>query len=249
LITDHYRQRTWLFSAYSADLHPLSRPPAPDTLRLAEELRARHKAGMKCATVAIGSQDPYADVDFWQQFCKNNGFIWVTGAEEIRGAVRRQKLALLPVITAWQHLDRNGLQLRTLKAMKVQILDLRDTGSDTAGCRVRVKPAADLGMMFLVSQRQAELLPEESRKVIYLDNSSTLVPTLSKAELEKTRYALSQEFSGLAPDSTGMTSRSVFLELKYDQETLRYLSDLEKAGFKAQDIVYMLGENLLEILP
>ncbi len=255
LLKEHYRARTYLYSAYAIDLHPISLPAAEDSAALSEMLNARRCLGLKCATVAISSVTPYEDVDFWRNLCAEKGFKWSTNAEEIRAGIREQKLALLPVITDLAAFDSGGAALRNLQKLGAKTVLLRGEPADSASGSCLLRQCSDLGLLLLVPEASPwkSLLPPDSRKAIHTTNISEEMSLHAQEEAKKWRLVTAEPLQ-LEPDSAGTLEKTLYLSLKWGnqadrEQSLLLIEELEKAGFTGQQIVYMLGENLLEILP
>lgn len=249
LIQPHHRARTWLYSGYTINLRPIDARQTQDTSRLAEMLNAEHLRGLKCATVGITAEAPYEQMDFWRQFCKEHGFAWASDASDIRDAIRKQQLSLLPIITELNSLDEGGLQLRNLKPLGAKIVYLPGSELDSA----RVAQCADLGMLFVVNEANESGLPKSAKRlVLFGPEDEPQLP--GKDQLDNQRIAVSGGLNWLRPDSDRVAERAVYLNLNWgssaeQEQSLRIIEELEQAGFTGDQIVYMLGENLLEILP
>jgi hypothetical protein len=247
LITEDYKVRTWLYSAYGFWAFPLGKSRSGKGGDWVESCKGAHQSGTKFVMVSIGAEDPYGDVDYWKKSCEELGFSWATGKDAIRTAVRKHKLALLPVISELEGLDSAGIQLRNLAAMGVKVVYLGTAKSDCVKLKGMIRQAGDLEMVFLVNSDLACLIPEKCKKAVLLQPGSLAIPLPNKDQLDNVRLVYLRQES-LNSDSLGIVKQVAVL-CHYGETFHRDLLELEKAGFTGQDIVYMLGENLLEILP
>jgi hypothetical protein len=256
VITENYKERAWLYSACSIFLNGYGRPPLQEVDVWAETMKNNHdQQGLKCAVVSISPEDPFGDVDFWRQFCKNHNFSFVTGKDGIREAMRKQKLAVLPVISNIAVMDVEAVYLRNLAMMGIKIASVGQAETDSSKRAKAINEAAELGMTFICEAALRHLLPQKSKRILVYSNLPDKVDLPAKEELDKVRlvfpYNLETAFDHetIKPDSGGIVSRVVALDFWTNGPLSGSLIKLEQAGFSGQEIVYMMGENLLEVLP
>jgi hypothetical protein len=260
VITENYKERTWLYSACRINLNPMYKNPDPpprhplDNSLSVSFLDTLHDQGLKCVTASIGFNDPYSDVDRWKEICKKHDYVWALKADDIRQAMRQQKLAIMPRITYLPFMDSSGVQLRNLVQMGVKTINISGLGPDSVLGKNLIKMAADLGCVFICPDTFRDQIPTKARKILMFTDTTKLPALPGKVDLGKIRWMLSDNFKGLGPDSAGTTQRvagfgMMDYEVEYGPKSLQMIKNLEQAGFSGQDIVYMLGENLLEILP
>jgi len=250
LITSNHRAKTWLYSGLTLNLNSITPEEIADTTALIKKLNEQFLLGLKCATVGITAEMPYEQINSWRRFCQDHDLIWATKSDDIRDANRRHKLSLLPVIS-----DLNGLHehLANLHELGAKLVLLSEEFPDSA----KIQCAADLGMLFLASCGQELLLPESAKQLIVCNDccGGCQEPCLPMAdELGYLRVALTPGMIIPSPDSAMIAERSLFLNLNWENEkaqetSLRLIEELEKSCYSGDQIIYMLGENLLEILP
>jgi len=249
LISAAHHAKTWLYSGLALNLKPITPDEIADTTALIAKLNEQFRIGLKCATVGITSKMPYEQIEAWRQFCKDHDFVWATKADDIRDANRRHKLALLPVLCGLEGFDSPGSELANLKELGARVVMLSEDFPDSA----QIQLAADLGMLFVVSCGQELLLPEKAKRLIVCPECSELCLPAAE-ELTNCRMAVSSGTEIPPPDSAQIAERALFLNLNWENEkaqetSLHLIEDLEKSGYSGDQIIYMLGENLLEILP
>jgi len=257
LTTPHRRALTRLTTALAVDLEPVLRTSATDDSALAEELRSRRKRGLKGAAVAIRSSDPCGDLQAWREFAETHGFLWAEGPDGVRQAKRRQTLALLPVIHNPLGMVAHGVSLHHLKAEGVRTVILHGDVPDSARAAAWLGECEKEGMLLVYSpgSRWAPLVPEQARRVLtvadWTGESLALAPDDTPPYDQKS-VRLAMTTGDLAPDPAGVADKAVWLPLTWTAEgqaaAFERIEALEEAGFSGQQVTWMLGENLLEVM-
>jgi hypothetical protein len=255
LISEYYAQRTLLFSAYSVNLICLNKPESIQDPDLLAKSRSLHNKGVKWALAGISATDPYAQFDLWQNFCDSNEFMMVSSAEGIKNAFRKQKFAFLPVITDFDQLDENGSELRNLFNLGVKSVWLNKELKVDDRSRYLLEEISKLGMVCFIEPEASILdsIPENTRLVKFIPEDET-IPIPSAEDLINIRLLVNCPNPALSPDSADVLSHAVILNIPWDNEdqplnSLKIVAELQQAGFTNEQIRYMLGENLLNILP
>lgn len=246
--------RNHLFSAITVNLEPLRLQDAGS----AQELQRRRWRGLDCQTVAVASDSPYSDVERWRRFCAGNQLRFAQGSGDVKAAVRNQQPALLPVLTEPQRLSRETMKnLRDLGVKTVFALNADSARSEWSDA---VLTACELDLLIVCSRRTAEQLPKEARCAVIPDEGG-IGAALSNAKIRKNRRIWVDSGSlnveqcrELTEEMRETAARTLFLDADWETESgqaalLKFIEEMEEAGFGGTQIEYLLGENLLDILP
>lgn len=257
LTNQDYRARTRLYSAYTINLETEPVPPSPkETPKLAEELKERWRRGLKCQLVEISHSSAEADWEFWYRMCREQDFIWAPEAKGVRNAYNKKKLALTPALRGAEGIDPEGFELDRLNLLGVKLLLLENTNIDCVTAIDLLKKTADLGMLLIYSQGfQWNEAIHPGTKRVEIVQSDVICPRVMEMEGDDNlRLAVLGEFPDLSFGGSDKLERYLHLNLEFSRETelenaLKHIGNMEKQGFSPEDIGYILGGNLLEVIP
>jgi len=245
------RSRTVLFAASTVNIYPINYNDFTDEQTLIDSLKSLRHQGLKCSFAALESNNAFADYDRWRSFCLRNNFRFIEDGGQLNNAIRQEKFALFPVLTDINSLDNSGADLRNLCKLGLKTIAFLDLPQDSAKIPAVIEQAAGLDMAFIVPQDgfAVKYIPSSTRQIVILPPGGALESDSAKT---RCRYVFSADFSEIEFTSSSMMRR-YHLNPYWScpqkiLETRLYITSLEKRGLKRQDIKYLLGDNLLEIL-
>lgn len=251
ILNEHYRARTILFSAEMISLKPEEKPE--DSLAFCARIKELRSMGLKGAPVFIDGDEPYDSFDYWNKLCKENDMRFITNGNELNGCVRAEKMALIPALGDINFFRSAGTELRNLQKMGVRIIFIDDASLDSAKAAELLPLAADLGMAFVyhAGYRYGNLIPEKAKRII-LHRGAGELPVIGKETAKSARIAISPSLEELPADIVS-NNRNYFIVPNWEspdeiEAAYRTIEKLESMGIERDDIKYMLGKNLIEVI-
>jgi|GEM_PF-251690 len=251
LIEEDSRARSLLFSASTINVFPLNYQEFPDESALIDRLKALRYRGLKCSFISLESNSIFKDYDRWRNFCEKNNFRFIEDGNQLNSAIRQEKFALFPVLTDIIGLDDYGVDLRNICKLGVKTIAFFVTPADSVKLRLVIEQASGLDMAFVCpyDSPAESFVPNDSRQIVILSSSGTVTPDSAKI---RCKYIVGTDFpaaSFAAPQTMRRYHLNPIWNSQEDMVIVRtYISDLENQGTKRPDIIYLLGDNLLEVL-
>lgn len=251
---DNCRERTILHSSYLFNLAPLE-IDGDSTTAILERCNTLRENGVKGSFAGIGYNDYYEDYDYWREFCNKNDMIFAEDAGSIKNAVRKQKFALFPVIIDLQKLQSEPGGLRNIYKLGVKSIFFNKLDSVSFSMNESIDEAVELNMVFFIpgDANFANILPEDAKVIRIFDKSDDLDSLTGNTKQDE--YCIVTPGIDAKYNLENRTNFEYYFHLNFQWDEKNSVSKavvcvqkLLDAGFTDEQIGYLLGENLMDIL-
>ena len=248
MVKEHQRARTLLYSAQSLSIDAINRGDFAIDAELVEQVMKLRNNGLKGSLVKVRIENAYREFDEWGVFCEENGFSYIDDGSKLNSAIRAEKFALMPVLSDIGELGE-GYESKIRNLYKMGVRSVYITKNDTSFVDLSevLKLANELGYVFVCDDSDFDegILPEDCRKLLSgkgydINECDDECKIVVRPENGANRIDPGNiRHLHLNPDWGNVKSISMTLEL---------IEDLENSGVARDDIKYLLGDNLLELL-
>jgi hypothetical protein len=260
LVENNYSCRTLLYSSFAINLHPISLPKSKRISQTVEHLNSLRLQGFKGSLVEINAKKAYDDISFWRNFSADNHFLFAESADAVKNSARKQKLALIPVLCEVEKLNREELSaiadnLSNFLDLGLRIVYIREGSAQSETLKDFLQEASRAGMVLAYKQNTeiSKMAPLDAKKLIIANEFSQSSLDTANTNLSLVRIGLPLTNVEITPDMKLPLDEILYLYISVDiskiNDVIANLKKLRDSGFKPDEIKYMLGENLLELLP